>query len=510
MTTGNPPFAKKVEFIGPASDKQQLMLNITADIAVIGGAAGSGKSHIALLYPLKYRNDPYFRGVIFRQTTKELEDLWDRAVEMYPKLYPKDAKGRSPVKIHQQKMRITFPSGGTVTFSYLEHEKDKYKHQGKEYSFVLFDEATHFTQTQIEYLRTRLRSSRSASPTQMILTCNPDPDSVICSWIEWYLQPEGLPDQSKDGFVRYFVVQSGDYIWSDTREELEAIYGSGPDSGIQTFTFISATCYDNPVLLENDPGYVSRLKANNEVDVQRLLYGNWKVRPSNAGIMKRDWFAEATEEPAWTDIVKTVRAFDFAGTLKSDANPSPDYTACVKMSKLKDGTYFIHEVRRCRIRFGQWVDWIITCAADDKPGTDLIIPIDPNPMAKSASEMLARTLSEHGFFVKRFKTSGKKIDRARPFASMLMNGGVSILKNSCVDEENNVNYDNSFYYRECEAFDGEKRKGENGHDDMVDAASDAFMALAQKIVIPNITHGLKQFNTSYHNPFAPANNPFKR
>lgn len=492
----------KREQIGPASPKQVKMLNVTAETAVIGGAAGSGKSHIALLYPLKYRDDPYFRGVIFRRTTKELEDLWDRACEMYPKLYPKDAKGRSPVRIHQQKMRITFPSGATLFFSYMEHEKHKLKYQGKELNFILFDEATHFTQSQIEYLRGRLRSSQSKNPIQMIMTCNPDPDSIIFNWIEWYLLPDGLPDPDKDGIVRYYVMDNGEYIWAETREELEAIYGTGEENGVLSFTFISATCYDNPVLLANDPGYPSRLKANNAVDVQRLLYGNWKVRPSAGGIMKREWFHEVDQEPAWTDIVKTVRAFDFAGTLKNDANPSPDYTACVKMSKLKDGTYFIHEVRRCRIRFGQWFEWIIGCCADDGGKSDVIIPIDPNPQAAAASALLARQLSERGLYVRRFKTSGRKIDRARPFASMLLNGGVSILKGSCVDEENNLNYDNSFFYKECEAFDGEKRKGENGHDDMVDAASDAFMALAQKIVIPNISAGLKQFDTSFNNPFS--------
>ncbi len=492
---------RKVEMIGPCSDKQVMMLNATASTALIGGAAGSGKSQIALMFPLKSKDDPYWKGVIFRKTTNELQDLWDRACEMYPKFFPKDAKGRSTVKIHQQKMRITFPSGATLYFSYLEHEKDKYKHQGKEYTFILFDEGSHFSQSQIEYLRGRLRSSRSASPTQMIITTNPDPDSFLFKWVEWYLQEDGTPDLTKDGITRYYVVEGSDYIWADNRIDLEEIYGTGPDSGIQDFTFISATCYDNPILLANDPTYISRLKANNEVDVKRLLHGNWKARPSNAGLMKRDWFNEVDREPAWTEIVKTVRAFDFAGTLKSDANPSPDYTAMVKMSKLKDGTYFIHEVRRCRIRFGGWVDWIMSCCADDKGKVDVIIPIDPNPQARAASEMLARTLSQNGLYVRRFNTSGKKIDRCRPFASMLMNGGVSILRNCSTDEENDLTDDNSFYYRECESFDGEKRKGENGHDDMVDATSDAFIALAQGVSIPNFSHGLKQFNTSYSNPF---------
>ena len=489
------------DIIAPSSPKQELMLLQDSDTAILGGAMGSGKSFISLLYPLKFASDPYFRGIIFRRSTGEITaqgGLWENACEIYTKVF-----GEKNIKIHQKDLRITFPAGGSVKFSYLESSKDLLRHQGAQYTFVLFDEATHFTREMVEYLRKRMRSARAKHKQQMVLTCNPDPDWFGVEWIKPYLTEDGTPNNEMDGVVRYYVVDNSEYVWSDNREDLEARYGKGTDSGIRSFTFISANCMDNIPLMRSDPSYLSNLKAQPFVDVQRYLYGNWFVRPSNSGFVKRENFIECDEEPAWNDIVKTVRAFDFAGSLKSDAYISPDYTACVKISKLKDGTYFIHDIRRTRIRFGDWAKFVIECSYDDK-NTDVIIPIDPNPAAAAASAMLARELSEAGLFVRKMKASGKKVDRFRPFASMCMNGGIKILKNCGMDYENKQFNTLGFVYRELEAFDGQRRSGENGHDDVCDCISDAFVTLASKMVIPSFSAGLLSTNLTKANPFTNA------
>lgn len=489
--------SKEVEYIGPSSPKQQLMLNQTADTAILGGAMGSGKSFISLLYPLKFAEDPHFRGVIFRKTTGEITaqgGLWENACEIYTKIYGRDEDmrkvGKKGVKIHQKDLKITFPSGGSVKFSFLESSKDLLKHQGAAYTFVLFDEATHFTQEMIEYLIKRMRSARATHQKQMVLTCNPDPDWFGLEWIKPYLTEDGTPNPEMDGKIRYYAVDGKDYIWADDRETLEEKFGSGTDSGIRSFCFVSANCMDNIPLMSADPTYLSNLKAQPFVDVQRYLYGNWFVRPSASGILRREWFIEEEREPPHTDIVKTVRSFDWAGTLKDDLNYSPDYSATVRMSKLKDGTYFIHDVRRTRIRAGEWLNWVREVSANDSKSTDIVIPIDPNPAAAWATQQFALELSGHGFYVRKLKASGKKLDRSRPFASALLNGGVRILKDCGIDYENDLYGTLSFFYRECDAFDGMRRSGESGHDDMVDCCSDCFQVLAQKIQLPSILGGL--------------------
>lgn len=128
---------KKREIIGPSSPKQEMMLNVDTDVCIAGGSAGSGKSFIALLHPLKHSHDKYFRGVIFRKTNAELKaqgSLWENAIEIYSKVY-----GLYNLRIQQNELKITFPSGATLKFSYLENDADCLKHQGAQYSFVLFD-----------------------------------------------------------------------------------------------------------------------------------------------------------------------------------------------------------------------------------------------------------------------------------------------------------------------------------------------------------------------------------
>lgn len=459
-----------------------------------------------MLYPLKFAHDPWFRGIIFRKTTGEITaqgGLWEQACEIYTKIYGRadDLKKQGKkggIKIHVKDLKITFPAGGSVKFSYLENARDLLRHQGAQYTFVLFDEATHFSKEMIEYLRKRMRSTRAIHQKQMVLTCNPDPDWELLEWIKPYLQEDGTPDLSKDGIPRYYVVDNNEYVWSDSREYLESIYGSGTDSGIRSFTFISANCTDNIPLMESDPTYLSNLKAQPFVDVQRYLYGNWFVRPTGSSMIRREWFVEKDEEPPWTEIVKTVRAYDFAFKLKTDAYPNPDYTASIKMSKLKDGNYFIHDIRRTRILPGDWMTFILEAAMEDGPKVDIVLPLDPQ--TRYSNTFISKELSSKGFFVRQFNAKGKKEDRFKPFSSIVMNGGMQILRNCGTDYESGIYNDLSFFYKELEAYDGKRSSGQR-HDDLCDGCSDAFAAVASCKDIPSFSVGLLSTNLTRHNPF---------
>lgn len=477
--------------IGPASPKQEMILNTSVDFAIVGGSMGSGKSYVALLFPLKYADDPYFRGIIFRKTTKELTaqgGLWETACEIYRKLYG------DKLKIRLKDLKITFPSGASVQFSHLETKSDVLKHQGAQYTFVLFDEATHFTKYEIEYLSGRIRSAKAKHKKQLICTCNPDPDWFALPWIKPYLTVEGTPNPEMDGVVMYYAVENDVYVWARDRSELEKKYGTGDDSGIKSFTFISANCFDNPPLLKNDPTYVSNLKAKPWVDVQRYLYGNWFVRPSAAGFWKREWCEEVATYPEKKDIVKIIRAWDFAGTLVSPVTPDPDYSASTKMALLKSGDYIILDVVRFRARYGDLVQRILEIAYEDGKGTDIIIPQDSGAAGKAAAMMVVRELLSEGFYAKTKTTSKSKVDRFRPFAAASENGLVKILKGCCNDLENKIVGDNNFFYAELEAFTG----GRAGHDDMCDSTADCWISLASKQKLP-----------LFNPPSMTQTNPFK-
>ena len=87
----------------------------------------------------------------------------------------------------------------------------------------------------------------------------------------------------------------------------------------KSFTFIPATVEDNQILLQNDPAYLANLRALNDNDKARLLYGNWKV--SSAGtIFSQKSFRTFVIEPA--DIEFRLITIDTAQKMQ-DHN---DYT----------------------------------------------------------------------------------------------------------------------------------------------------------------------------------------
>lgn len=325
------------------------------------------------------------------------------------------------------------------------------------------------------------------------MSCNPDNSSWVLKYAMWYLYPEGhplagRPDPEKNGVVRYLLRINGDLVWGDTPEELQEKYGY--DKQPISFMGLFGTIDDNPPLLKANPQYKQNLEALPRLEKERLLHGNWFARPENSSYFSRTNCEEITSAPPDNEFTKIVRSYDVAGTLPHDGNRSPDYFASVKMGKTKAGEYIILEVVRTRITFGQWLEHILDNAKRDGPNVDIILGEDPNPAAKAAINLLAREIIESGYIAKTRRATGGKLDSFRPFAASAELGFVKYVKGCGQDLWNKIISDNGFVYNELENFDGTRKSGEAGHDDMVDCHSLAYMFLAQKFQIPNFLPGL--------------------
>jgi len=204
---------------------------------LFGGAAGPGKTDCLIMVALNWVHLEYYRGVIFRRTFPQLQEIIDRCWRWYPKL-----NGEYRATEH----RWYFPSGAKIKLSHLQHEDDKYSHQGAEYHFAGFDELTQFSQTQYTYILSRIRSVHPEIPVIIRATTNPGGQGHV--WVK-----ERFVDVAKPGRA---------YI--------------DPDTG-QSRVFIPAKVTDNPALMETDPLYVKRLEALPEIEKKRLLYGDWET-----------------------------------------------------------------------------------------------------------------------------------------------------------------------------------------------------------------------------------------
>lgn len=484
--------------IAPQPGKQELAFNLKADVVIYGGAAGSGKSRLILMKPLQYINDPNFNCIFFRRTTKALEksgSLWPEAKKLYKPFKP---------RIRERDHEIIFKSGMTVKMDHLEHEKDaEGNHQGAQYSAVFFDELTHFTQYQFLYLLGRLRSD-SESESFCMATCNPDPDSWVYDWVEWYLDdsPEGYPDPDKCGKIRYFVIVDESPVFADTPEELAEAY---PDLCYQddgfgnkvyippmSFAFVAGTIFDNPALLKSNPKYLSNLKAQTKINRARLLDGAWRVRPEGSNYFDRKWLHKIDKMPL---NLTCCRAWDKASSEPSDKNPYPDYTAGSPMiGKDVEGNYYLYWgfdesicdkgsqiTGKFRKRPGERDKLILKQAEKDGIDCTVIFAVDPGQSGKVEFQESAKKLIEKGFTVKPdpVPSNKSKLKRFEPFSSACENGLVSIVESSFPNKATL-----EAFYKELEAFDGE-RSTAHKKDDWADACASAFNYLSQEKVIPD-------------------------
>ena len=380
-------------------------------------------------------------------------------------------------------------------------------------SNIFYDEATHAEEEDIWWLWSRLRS-KAENVHGLVLSCNPDSDSWLLKYAIWYLYPEGhelagRPDPEKNGKIRYLLRIGGEVCWGDTKEDLIERYGNpnlSHDHEDQVkpikFQALFGTIDDNPPLKKSNPLYKSNLEALPKLSRERLLYGNWFARPENSTYFNRNTCPELTVAPDASEFTRIVRAYDFAGTLPHDSNRSPDYFASMKMGKLKNGNYVILEVLRTRITFGDWFNHILSNAKRDGFGVDIILPEDPNAASKAATALLARSLNDEGYCARMKRSSQGKLDSFRPFAASAELGVIAVVKNCATDLWNKIQNNNEFFYKELENFDGTRKNGEAGHDDLCDISSLAYMTLASRLQIPNFLPGLKSADLSSPNPFA--------
>jgi hypothetical protein len=84
-------------------------------------------------------------------------------------------------------------------------------------------------------------------------------------------------------------------------------------------TFFPATVFDNPILLRANSEYYAWLLSLPTLERERLLGGNWKIRPAAGLYFKHEWCAIVDKVPADLDI---VRYWDLAATEKTERNPS--------------------------------------------------------------------------------------------------------------------------------------------------------------------------------------------
>ena len=370
--------------------------------------------------------------------------------------------------------QFTFPSGAKVAFGHLERYSDCLSWQGSQIPLIAFDELTHFDEDVFWYMFSRIRSDSGISG-YIRATTNPDPDSWVRTFIDWWIGEDGLAIPERSGKLRWFIRINGECVWGDNRMELLRYQFDGEitavdktnestdslflldenDSKSQTVitpgengvlyvitdtkeffqwdgneykrlstpksvTFILSTLQDNKILMRNDPSYLANLQALPLVEQERLLGGNWNIRPAAGMYFPRNKATLIDELP--NDVVRWVRAWDLAGTEdKKNNNPEdgPAYTAGVLIGKRKNGRIVIGDVINQRLNPSDVKQMVLNTAKADKAAfgrkVRIRMSVDPGQAGKSQSEDFLKLLS--GFSMSMVRESGSKEVRAEPLSA---------------------------------------------------------------------------------------------
>lgn len=226
--------------------KQLIFHNSTAQNRLFGGAAGPGKSHAFRMELVRIAlSAPNLKIGAFRRTFPELE-----ASVILPLL---EILPTSMYKYNESKHTMTFhATGSRIKFGHVQYDKDVYKYQGEEFDAIGIDELTLFNEFQFRFLKGRLRTTKPYWTPCFFATTN--------------------PGNIGHAFVKRLWI---DQDFSDNLADKK-----------ETWEYIPALVYDNPVLMREDPGYIARLEGLDEDARKAFLYGDWD---SFAGQYFKEW-----------------------------------------------------------------------------------------------------------------------------------------------------------------------------------------------------------------------------
>ena len=448
------------QILKPQEGPQTQFMATPANVCIYGGAAGGGKSYGLLLSPLRYKNVPGFGCTIFRRNFNQIFSqggLWDESMQIY-----RGIRGADP-KIARGQWWFRDKDGNIVskvTFAHIERDEDVHKWQGAQICEIGFDELTHFSEKTFFYMLSRNRSTCGVTPF-VRATCNPDADSWVAKFIEWWIDKDtGYPIQERSGKIRWFIRRNETLYWANTRQELWEQFDLQTEEERQeprSVTFIASKLQDNKELLRVNPGYLANLKALSVIERERLLNGNWKIKAAAGLFFKRTQLGDILDKVP-SDVIRWVRCWDLAATEKTE-DGDPAYTSGVLIGKRKNGRYVIADVINRQMSASDVRKTIKLTAQADRAAYKRVrirLPKDPGQAGKEQAESYIKYLA--GFDVKTVAETGSKEARAEPMAAQWQAGNFDLVAGPWNEE----------YLLQLENFPDGKFK------DMVDASANGF------------------------------------
>lgn len=262
----------------PLPGPQMMAYYSTADIVGYGGAAGGGKTELAIGKALTRHR----KVAMFRRVGTELTAIEDRVAELI---------GNTTGYNGQKKIWRNPVPGVQLEFGSVPNLGDEKNYQGRPKDLLVLDEAANFLESQARFLMGWVRSTVKGQQTQTLMCFNP-PTSSEGRWIIGFFAPwldPKHPKPAKPGELRWYAVIAGrdtevldnrpfvleavtnERVYTFQRAKFRATDIISP----QSRTFIPSSIADNPYLYST--GYMTQLQALPEPLRSQMLYGDFQA-----------------------------------------------------------------------------------------------------------------------------------------------------------------------------------------------------------------------------------------
>lgn len=265
---------------------QTMAAHTEADLTLYGGAAGGGKTFLAIILALTMHR----RTLIIRKEAAQLYAMQD---EIEGILGGRDGFNSQTGIWRLPNNEITDPQDIKVSrqirFGGLNKPGDATKYQGAARDLLIIDEAANISYEEFVYLTVWERTAADGQRTRTLLCSNP-PTDATGMWMVFVFRPwldPDYPNPAESGEIRHFIVdeddehievpEAGDYVRDDDgelvvvdpalAEYFPTVYSS------QSRTFISAKVDDNPHMIAS--GYKKKLQRLPRYLRERMLDGKF-------------------------------------------------------------------------------------------------------------------------------------------------------------------------------------------------------------------------------------------
>lgn len=229
---------------------QEIFLECSLFEVLYEGTRGPGKTDALIMDFCQHVGHGYgaeWRGILFRQTYPQLQDVINKTLKWIPRLFP-DAKYNS--SLHFWK----FGDGEIFYLRQFDKERDYWNYHGHEYPWIGWEELCNWpSDAGYKKMMSCCRSTLKDMPRKYRATTNPYGPGH--NWVKSRFR---LPA------MRFTPIM--DSMGDDGKVELPrvAVHGS---------------IYENKILLAADPEYIQKISAAADSDAERQawLKGSWDI-----------------------------------------------------------------------------------------------------------------------------------------------------------------------------------------------------------------------------------------